>query len=393
MKRLTWITGAAVLALCLGSGIQSSIAQEQDQTQEARQEQQQQREQEQGDPDQQEAQRQGQEDQRAQQQQRREQEEREQQRQPEQQQDQQQDQQRQEADRQRQGTRQQRMQDRIELGLRLEDYGDELVVSQVRDQSLAAQAGLQAEDRIVSINGRSVRSVDQLREAVRTLSRERGRVPLIIIRDGERQTTYLDLDRYRQQARRVPRLRERFDRQEAWLGVVLDPRFEDVVVVRRVIPDSAADQAGVQEGDWIIGINDRRVQSPAHLTRIIDTMRPGDRVQVHVARRVRQTVEARLGDMGQRSQDDRFARRPGDRFERRFDERFEDDYRSGYRGVPDEDVFEEEEPEAEDDDPQERTRRPLRDRLDRDDDQRPLRDRAEGVRDRIEERRGDDNNG
>jgi membrane-associated protease RseP (regulator of RpoE activity) len=137
------------------------------------------------------------------------------------------------------------------------------------------------------------------------------RVPVIVQRDGRRITLFFDPDRWGYARSR------RFERDDyrggggAWLGVTLDRRYDDAAVVRDVVPDSPAEFAGVRQGDWIVRLNGRRVTSASHLTSLVDSMRPGEEVDVEVARRVTRNLVATLEGQ-ERSQAAREVYRPLD---------------------------------------------------------------------------------
>ena len=68
--------------------------------------------------------------------------------------------------------------------------------------------------------------------------------------------------------------------------------------VRRLtatVPGSPADQAGIQDGDYILIIDDQRVNSPDELSDRISRQRLGDQVQITVWRDgARQQLQATL---------------------------------------------------------------------------------------------------
>lgn len=92
-----------------------------------------------------------------------------------------------------------------------------------------------------------------------------------------------------QNRREEERNSERDDRQsrsddphhQAALGVVL---YENSLDVRRVIPDSPADDAGLRRGDEILSVNGERVTSPEQLVRTIRRAGDDKRVKLNVFR-------------------------------------------------------------------------------------------------------------
>ncbi|HNW59380.1 MAG TPA: PDZ domain-containing protein [bacterium] len=88
----------------------------------------------------------------------------------------------------------------------------------------------------------------------------------------------------------------------AWLGLYLgdtenDNNWEDTegAVVREVVKDGPADQAGVKEGDVIIKLQDRTVRDADDITRDIRKMSPGDEATLLVLRDGKKiTLKAKL---------------------------------------------------------------------------------------------------
>jgi len=81
---------------------------------------------------------------------------------------------------------------------------------------------------------------------------------------------------------------------------ILGVRLEDVargVRVNRIVPGSGAARAGIRAGDVIESINGRSVESPDHVTDLIRTMLPGEKVTLSVLRETEAlSVTATLGD-------------------------------------------------------------------------------------------------
>jgi membrane-associated protease RseP (regulator of RpoE activity) len=70
----------------------------------------------------------------------------------------------------------------------------------------------------------------------------------------------------------------------------------DGVLVNRVVSDSPADRAGIEQGDVIVSVNTRTTRSPDELATIVRGSRPGQTVRVTVVRdRQRKTMDVRLG--------------------------------------------------------------------------------------------------
>jgi len=209
-------------------------------------------------------------------------------------------------DQQRRGQQQQQSQQRLDaraLGLSLEssDDDDTLRVGRVSSQSPARQAGLREDDTIVSVNGREVSSQ---RDFDRALTNSQGRrLNIVIDRDGEQRTVQLSTNQFAQNYSNSGRSYSYDDQQQwsnsgedqqAFLGVVLDDRYQEMAVVRQVYPQSPAAQAGLRPGDTITAINGERVRSPHELSDDVAQLQPGTPIQLQFSRPQSRSVEVRL---------------------------------------------------------------------------------------------------
>ena len=75
------------------------------------------------------------------------------------------------------------------------------------------------------------------------------------------------------------------------------------VMVERVVPGSAAEQAGLQSGDLILKLGDRQISSGDELSRVIGEYQPGDTVTLVIQRDGQElTVTATLGEYAPQTQ-------------------------------------------------------------------------------------------
>jgi len=67
-------------------------------------------------------------------------------------------------------------------------------------------------------------------------------------------------------------------------------------VVMSVISGSGAAAAGVEQGDIIVGINSTKIESAQDVSSVISSLRPGQRIALHIVRGTKHLViEVTLG--------------------------------------------------------------------------------------------------
>jgi S1-C subfamily serine protease len=155
--------------------------------------------------------------------------------------------------------------------MKVESKGDQgLVVTNIEENSLAAQAGLRPNDRIIFVDGRPFTHGRQL-DAY--LAGHGGRrVPVIIDRSGQRLTVYM-----------TP---AQLASDTAWLGVYLEEGESNATGARitQVYPSGPAARAGLQPGDTITQIDDRRIEHPADLISRVQELEPQTQSQLVIVR-------------------------------------------------------------------------------------------------------------
>jgi predicted metalloprotease with PDZ domain len=111
----------------------------------------------------------------------------------------------------------------------------------------------------------------------------KGMVHVVIVdEDGERHEESFEFDG---------------DSPRAFLGVHLEGADEGGAIVKKVVEDSAAERAGLQVGDVIVGIDRDEVEDSLDLTKRILQSEPGDRIDLEIMRvGSRQTLTAELGE-------------------------------------------------------------------------------------------------
>ncbi len=97
--------------------------------------------------------------------------------------------------------------------------------------------------------------------------------------------------------------------ERGWLGVMIQPVDEDVAaalgleeakgaLVSSVEKGSPADRAGIEPGDVVVALDDREVEDPRDLARLVAKAGPGRQVEITIVRRgTRKTITVELGEM------------------------------------------------------------------------------------------------
>ena len=222
------------------------------------------------------------------------------------------------------------------------DDDGRLTVSRTTPNGHAKRAGLEKGDHVFSVSGRRVSSEADFQRHMR--SSRGGEVPIVVIRDGERQTIYWIVPEQGYSGSQHAGYSETYtddtsdqyasgfsDEPQAFLGVQLDDRYPNAAVVLEVYEGSPADQAGLRRGDTITQLNGQPVRSSSDLTDQVSQMEPGEPVRMQISRRQTQTVQARLGkrdsSVGRASyQDDTRSRQSDRRYQQdEQDESFDSD--------------------------------------------------------------------
>jgi membrane-associated protease RseP (regulator of RpoE activity) len=160
---------------------------------------------------------------------------------------------------------------------------DGLIVDRIDQNSIAARAGLRAQDRIISIDGRTFRSSQDLDQYLRSA---RGRLPIVFQRGGRQYTVDATMNELGSQ------------RSNAWLGVHLSQSREGAAGARiqQVFPAGPAARAGLWAGDVIVAADGQPIRSADELIAFVDTKQPREEAKFTVQREGREVqIAARLG--------------------------------------------------------------------------------------------------
>jgi Do/DeqQ family serine protease len=141
------------------------------------------------------------------------------------------------------------------------------LITQVVPGSPADKAGLKTEDIILEVNGREVRDFAHLRNLV-GLMRVGDRVDLKVWRDGKTRIVPVTIGKDTEQAAAGAKLHPRL------AGAVFAPADESNapdargIVVKSIQPRSAAARIGLRQGDVILGVNRKRVETMAEFEKL-----------------------------------------------------------------------------------------------------------------------------
>jgi S1-C subfamily serine protease len=161
------------------------------------------------------------------------------------------------------------------------------------------RSGIRQNDILVSVDGRTVRNDADFYAAVRPGAR----VPVIILRDGRRETIYIEspqLQTYGRTPQTIPSDLS-LSGGRPYLGIAFAPNARGAAIVRSVTPASPAEEAGLQAGDAIVAINNESVRSSQDAISIVGSMQPGDRVLISFERQMQSETEAVLAGQPGRS--------------------------------------------------------------------------------------------
>jgi hypothetical protein len=145
---------------------------------------------------------------------------------------------------------------------------DALVISDVSTRGPIARLGFHEGDRLVSVNGHRVTSESDFINDL--LTGREDRVAVIIDRDGGEQTIYVE----------PAQLTEDYGTTQVepleQFGVVLDDRYDDRIVVWRVVPRSPAYYAGIREGDVISTLGDHTYKTRTEFEKSVGDLKAGE---------------------------------------------------------------------------------------------------------------------
>lgn len=162
-----------------------------------------------------------------------------------------------------------------------------LMISTVQEDGFFHNAGIHEGDRIISIDGHKVATEEEFRRFVRG---GHGRVPVVVMRNGERREIMLNVDDLHAQAAHAGG-----DANRAALGIWFFS-FPEGAYVAHVLPSSPAARAGVRVGDWIVSVNGAPCNDGQAMTHEVGQGEPNRTADLEVNRNGEMVrMQARLG--------------------------------------------------------------------------------------------------
>ena len=167
--------------------------------------------------------------------------------------------------------------DRPYFGARIATTADGATVVNVIDGGPADTAGLQTGDLVVSIDDITLEDRASIREALQG-AEEGDQLSIVYTHDGSEETASVTVGSA--EDRPEPPARE----DVAWAGAQL-VRYEtaDGVLVRNVVADGPAADAGIEAGDVVTAIDGQEVTESWQAREILRDAAPGNSVKVTVA--------------------------------------------------------------------------------------------------------------
>jgi S1-C subfamily serine protease len=169
--------------------------------------------------------------------------------------------------------------------------GRGLTINTIERNSVFFDSGLRRGDVIISVYGRPVRSEVDFVTIVR--NQPGARIPVIVLRDGREETIYITYDEEVIQSEESV-VYDQGAGGPGFLGVMFDTQFPNAAVIRSVLPDSPAAQAGLRAGDEIVALNGEEVSSYPDAVEMIGTMQAGEPLSIAFMRPAEHQTEALL---------------------------------------------------------------------------------------------------
>lgn len=182
-------------------------------------------------------------------------------------------------------------QNRPKLGVNMESRNDAIVLTNIADASVAAKAGLQTGDQVLSVNDVAINTTNDLAAQVRTAAMGDGNMKIRIRRDGAEELITAKLATQATDAAAATATASALEP----FGVGLAAKADDIRVAN-VTKGSAAARVGLANGDVIQSVNGVKVKTAAEAATQIDEAANADgKVKIKVMREGKpQTINGSL---------------------------------------------------------------------------------------------------
>jgi C-terminal processing protease CtpA/Prc len=178
-------------------------------------------------------------------------------------------------------------------------------VIKVYNDSPAEKAGLQEEDILLKIDGKSLDEVDEMMDIISEAKID-DKITITYLREGKELVTDATITTSRRNVfvwedkRNNPEHFVSGDKS-AWLGVSTDKLSDQLrqffnvpeylgVLVKEVVEDSPAEKSGLKAGDVIIQVGKKEIEDTGDLMRAIDRFDAGEEVEVKIIREKKEKV-------------------------------------------------------------------------------------------------------
>lgn len=165
----------------------------------------------------------------------------------------------------------------VHLGAVGQDIDGEARIVQVMPNSPAEKSGLRVGDVLAGVDEQRITHFDQLLEFLRP-RRAGEKIVLKVLRAGEPLEMQVILEPRPGTQRLPPALFV-----GPWFGAAAEERAGNVVVTF-VVPDSPAEKAGLQVGDQLVELEDRKLTEPGQLVEHLRQRSPGDKLDLTIRR-------------------------------------------------------------------------------------------------------------
>jgi S1-C subfamily serine protease len=177
------------------------------------------------------------------------------------------------------------------LGVAIEPAEEGALITEVLPESAADEADLQVDDIITAVDGEAV-TIETLASMIQSYS-VGDEITLTVLRDGESEEINLTLGAFPEHM--MMPLEPELMPERPFLGVRLEDT-DDGVRIAEVVPDSAAEEAGIAVDDILVALDETEVSTVQGVIEAVMGLEPGDTVALTVLRDGEEVqIDATLG--------------------------------------------------------------------------------------------------